>query len=615
MKKVNKIQFGIILSVFIVTLLYILWGNLINNYGQFYISRYIYWFLVFTMAYMLYLSTQSKERIRIIIILFLFFSVIIILMTYRYSPIDEAAHFDYINYIIDNHKLPTLHGSLDADTLSSVFTQNIPGNVMNHEAVQPPLYYLIMAMLTFWVKNYTLRLYIIRFLGILSLIVAYLLTCKTIKLLEENKFLEISNTKLNIIFFLVIFNPGTIIRMSYISNEHLAVLLSCIFIYLIVKLIIYGVYGKLFWKSCLTLILLMLTKNTTIFLLGILIIVLIYYKKIKEIFLCVGIIGLSLTPWFIFNIVNYGKLTGMSEHVKFVIQIVNPQNMPIEIPESIASVFNTYFVQEYGLDGIGVMLLHSLSLFLLFICVKTSICAIKNIIIILKNNFKFTYDIEERKMIINIIMIMSIVFNILVLVMGSISTKVNVIIGRYLYISFIPLVYVILIYINKWKTRYIKYVCILISLFLSISYLSTFVYIFDSNQGLLGIFAPKVEVIKINDSEKIASYSDVKIKEVEDFVEIESGNIDPQIVINTGAENEVSKVALVYDSENNGEIQLFYKAKDQEFSEENSSKMNIRQGENNKVYFNVNNKFKINDIRIDPSNNSLIKVKKIELLK
>ena len=259
--------------------------------------------------------------------------------------------------------------------------------------------------------------------------------------------------------------------------------------------------------------------------------------------------------------------------------------------------------------------MHSLSLFLLFICVKTSICAIKNIIIILKNNFKFTYDIEERKMIINIIMIMSIVFNILVLVMGSISTKVNVIIGRYLYISFIPLVYVILIYINKWKTRYIKYVCILISLFLSISYLSTFVYIFDSNQGLLGIFAPKVEVIKINDSEKIASYSDVKIKEVEDFVEIESGNIDPQIVINTGAENEVSKVALVYDSENNGEIQLFYKAKDQEFSEENSSKMNIRQGENNKVYFNVNNKFKINDIRIDPSNNSLIKVKKIELLK
>ncbi|MGG7171775.1 hypothetical protein ACQPV1_00425 [Clostridium neonatale] len=615
MRKLNKFRFGTIVSVFIFTLLYISWDNLINTYGQFYISRYIYWFLVFTMACMLYLSTQSKGRMRIIIILFLFLSVIIILLTYRYSPIDEAAHFDYINYIIDNHKLPTLHGFLDVNTLSSVFKQNIPGNVINHEAVQPPLYYFVMAILTFWIKNVTLRLYIIRFLGILSLLMAYLLTWRSIRILEENKLLNISDTKLKIIFFLIIFNPGTIIRMSYISNEHLAVLLSCLFIYFIVKLIVYGFCGKLFWKSCLTLILLILTKNTTVFLLGILIIILIYYKKIKEIFLCVGIIGLSLTPWFIFNIINYGKLTGMSEHIKFVIQIVNPQNIPIDIPESIASVFNTYFVQEYGLSGIGVMLLHSLSLFLLFICVKTFVYAIRNIIIILKNNFKFRYDIEERKIIINIIMITSIVFNILVLVMGSISTKVNVIIGRYIYISFIPLIYVILSNINQWRAKYINYSCILISVFLAISYLSTYIYIFDLNPVLLGTLAPKVEVIEMNNSEKILGYNDVKIKNEEDFIKIESGNIDPQIVINTETDNEVSKIAVVYDSENNGEIQLFYKTKDQQFNEENSSKMDIRQGENGKVYFNVNNKLKIQDIRIDPPNNSLIKIKKIELLK
>lgn len=602
----------LILEVFIV--LYLFYNNLTNSYEQFNISIFTYWAMTIIGACLIYCMSKNEKRSKLAIVLFLFIGIILVLTRRQYSPIDEAAHFDYINYIIKNHKLPTLNGVLDANALSSVFTQNIPGNVMNHEAVQPPLYYLFMALLTFFIKNLTVRLMLIRFIGLGCLIIIYIFTAKTVKLLQKHNYIKSVGKEINLIIFLMIFNPGIIVRFSFISNEHLTALLSNVLIYYILKIILEGLNPKLYWACNIMLGALILTKNTAVFFIGIMILTLIYYKKIKEIIITFGVICLAIFPWFIFNYKIYGALTGIKKHIEFVLPIVNPQKLPIDVINGVSGVFDSYFIQEYPLSGLGLMLAHLIGLFLVSIIIIYLGTVLKNGFVIYKNKMKFLYDENEKNIIVTMLFTLSIVFNIMILVFGTITTKTGIIIGRYMYISSIPVICIILHTFNNWKSKYIRYALIYISLFLSISYTAFAVSEFKQHQGILGKFAPIVETIEFNNtSNMVVNYNDADGKLFDNYIELKNGNVDPQIIIEKIKNIKFSKMILTYDSDTQGVAQVFYANDVSSFNEEISKKEEIEMGENNVTQFMMPVDSNINYIRIDLPNNSIVKLKKIEL--
>ena len=73
-------------------------------------------------------------------------------MIQPFSPIDEAAHLDYIYYIFDKNELPLMGNFFNSDLLSEVGKVYIP-QFQNHEFFQPPLYYLLTSSIFFIFSN------------------------------------------------------------------------------------------------------------------------------------------------------------------------------------------------------------------------------------------------------------------------------------------------------------------------------------------------------------------------------------------------------------------------------------------------------------------------------
>jgi len=436
--------------------------NIVHSYELFTINTRYFYYAIITLAVAFYLGGKSKVNNLLIIIFFAAIGILTIFVDKAFSVIDEGAHFDYINQIVVNYKLPTL---LDSD---------IPTGIINHEAVQPPFYYMIMALLTFLIKDYAIRFLFIRCMGLLILFGIIFMAFKTLNILYKNNIIYLNYNETFYFVILFLMNPGILLRFTRVSNESLTVLLSSLIVYVLVKALFDCFYDKLWWICNVLLISIFLSKNTGIILITGMVIILFYQKKYIRIIQSCIVFVLGISPWFLYNFFLYHSFTGMREHLEYVIPIVNPDRVREDLVPHIINLFINYInPQETGFNVFNFTILTFVSFAIFLIVVLFSLYSMKKCYYFIKNKFKFNYERSEKEIILIILITLIIVENIFILIFASYTTFVNVLIGRYLYLSAIPLIIIGILWIQNKEEYVRKLTYIIIGLALSSGYISS----------------------------------------------------------------------------------------------------------------------------------------------
>lgn len=406
-----------------------------------------------------------------------------VIWTPYYSPIDEEAHFDYILHIVNEGKLPTLFDQINVERLKELNGAGFSGNDFQYEAVHPPLYYLISALIILPFKGHIeLSFVVLRLFGVVLILGSLFFVIKAYgemvrkKLVQDNKILFYS------IVITLFVNPGFMTRMITLSNEQLVVFLATILFYMIIKFNINSMTIRQLMALSVLTSATVLTKFTSIFILGVVFMGLVIYRKWRYALCYLLIFLIIMSPWLIYNYSLYGAFTGTSLHVQFVHSILNPNHLHLGfdyIFESISRLLSTFWNPQ---EVSSILIDPSYFLMTLLNTVLVGSIAFgvwKNI------DFKILLKKDFVKSINALVAIftLSIILNVLVLAYGTYTQSVDVMLGRYLYINILPLSFLLFYFITKmFNARYqIKVASIM--LFLSCCLAVNTISILFQNQG------------------------------------------------------------------------------------------------------------------------------------
>jgi 4-amino-4-deoxy-L-arabinose transferase-like glycosyltransferase len=285
-----------------------------------------------------------------------------------WSVIDEGAHYDNIIYIAAHGSYPVLgktlaspeelaigQGRYPRHTTINPKTDGVAG--LSYEAFQPPLYYYMAAPVSLLSSNYHTKAIILRYFGLILLMVAIGLFARLSRhVLKERWLLGLAGG------LLVFFMPGVLVRMVTISNINLAIplavlivtelwiawerqshrrLLVCGFLvgcgvltdlYLVEMVPVYAcVAGSIIWRSR--------TKAS------------IAYAALG------GVIGaLVVFPWLTFNEIEYHALTASALAKREQLSLVNPKHLRFTIGQlpglTVARFFQPLMAQEWIVSSV-----------------------------------------------------------------------------------------------------------------------------------------------------------------------------------------------------------------------------------------------------------------------
>lgn len=298
-----------------------------------------------------------------------------ILTDLKYNYIDEKAHTDIIQYILKNNgQFPTVQ--------------------QNYEAVQGPVYYYVMALLLGWMPMESLYIGG-RFLGLIMLILLGRLTKKNISLLREAGIVKVSDRTVHVFMLIFIFNAQILIRMTRVSNDSLMCLLTGIIVFQFTKMMINGYDLKKLFGITILCAITFLTKATSAVIFGLVFLTCAYHKKWIDFLKQVLVYMLIVAPWFISNYMTYGALTGMKEHMEFVLPILNPHMNRPDVWHHILNYFYAYYgVSKWYDFYIFDSFTKSVSIVLLFVSFALSIGILYRSV---RSKLNFNYARDEKK--------------------------------------------------------------------------------------------------------------------------------------------------------------------------------------------------------------------------
>ena len=138
-----------------------------------------------------------------------------------WAPVDEHAHFDYVQDISDRHVMPTLDPHIELGRSFGVHT---------YEAFQPPLYYAVAAPLLKISHVHHTRILILRSFGLFLLLASvYVFWRLTALVFPARPLLPFA---FGLAFFLL---PGQIVRSITVSYQPLATFLALLCLLLLYK--------------------------------------------------------------------------------------------------------------------------------------------------------------------------------------------------------------------------------------------------------------------------------------------------------------------------------------------------------------------------------------------
>jgi len=322
------------------------------------------------------------------------FGSITILRYPLWSLVDEGAHFDNIAYIAQHHSIPVLgkafateqelaigQGIYPHRTTTVAAKDGLSG--LDYEAFQPPLYYLVATPFFFLSGNYHSKAIILRFLGLVLLLLAIALFARLSRHVLKKRW------RLGVAAGLLVFlMPGVIVRSVTISNDCLAIPIAIATITELwialersssVRLVPAGIL-----VACGVLTDLYLAEMVPVFIAGACIIVW-RSRATRDVLWAATAAAVSVvvaSPWFVFNLVEYHALTASAIAKAEQLGTVNPHHLRFTIGQipSLTSqtLFQPLMPQEWGgllldhpftyyLAGLFQVLLVPMAIFLAFV--------------------------------------------------------------------------------------------------------------------------------------------------------------------------------------------------------------------------------------------------------
>ena len=282
-KKKSSILGIIIIALLLVCISYILLFAKSNIVSSVCDRLWKYYLIMGLIMSLVFLAIKNEKIFFVYVIAIFFFFSWYSFADQSYSVVDETMNFEYVNHIIRTKQLPTFSDEVDSDFLD-LANNNLQETIIstNYEAVQTPLYYIILAILGCKIKSAYFRLRLYRILGLYSICFVYYFVNKTVRYLKNNQLFDIDEECLRATYLLTIFSPGYLFRASRLNNEILVCALMAVLIYIAVKCILDGYNPRYYWGMAIVSIALFMTKTTAIYAFCVLAIVALFQKKILK---------------------------------------------------------------------------------------------------------------------------------------------------------------------------------------------------------------------------------------------------------------------------------------------------------------------------------------------
>lgn len=390
--------------VFAVFILYDYYCRMIDEGTAFYFrnSRTVFYCVLLLFACYHYLV--SKDKPWICWLLAALIAIVWIFTEIKYSVIDEYGHTEIVEYILANHF-------------------RFPDIKENYEAVQGPLSYYIMAVLTGWLPEGN-RYFGGRVLGWFYLFLFGWITRKLLIELKKKEIIDVPDTLLNLLWLAFVINPLVLIRYTRVSNEALVGVFVAEAILLLTQVILEDDFDqKKLWLATVCCALAFLTKATAVFVFGLVFLACAYKNKWRLFFGQILLYILMLAPWFINNYRIYGAFTAIEGHLDFVLPIVNPQLEKPDLWEDLINYFGKYFLNaESGIWYDYMFLDDYIKALFLMLLFAAFLIAVGIFFAIAKKKFRYDYKHEEKK---NVLFLSFTALPVVMLIMHAIQSAMT----------------------------------------------------------------------------------------------------------------------------------------------------------------------------------------------
>ena len=369
------------------------------------------------------------------------------------SPIDEGAHEAYIQFLVEQGRLPTFYDGPVVWYDPAVGQIGSNGSPY-YEAVQPPLYYALSALLFGWIGDLRLRLIAMRLWGLVCLAVAAAFTLRAAAALQRvsGGLRDDAHLRLAMLLF---FSPAVLMRFSRLSNDTLLAPLCAFAVWQTARLLASGYKPSGMYLLGGVCGLAVLTKNTGAAVCVLPAAVALYYKKPAGLAAAAPLAALPVLPWLAWNVRTYGALTAMEYHVAFVLPIVAPDGVMPDWLGCFAQQFwpTFWLAQECTASPV--------------LCVVGDFFAVSFTLLLGRwaqqavrflrgkgRRLRFSCQAAERAAMIRTAMTAAVLGSMLLLAAGCVATGIPGLLGRYLHSMLPALVLLLLPALERLPCRF-----------------------------------------------------------------------------------------------------------------------------------------------------------------
>jgi 4-amino-4-deoxy-L-arabinose transferase-like glycosyltransferase len=275
--------------------------------------------------------------------------------------VDEAPHYDYVQTLAEDSRLPRLDGDLLHDEVLALDDGTYPGPPArearerglagrSYEAFQPPLYYLLATPVFAVAGDHEAKLFALRGLGLALLLgavaVAWLLTRR----LVPGDPLPAFGVVLTVFLW-----PGVVVRAVTVSNAALEMLLGTALSLALWRALAERSDRWLVGAGAITGAAL-LTKLTTIAFIPSLALVCAAFlleRRWRPVAFALAIPAITVTPWLASNLERYGSFTATDRAQRLLEPAVNPTRRDFgvgDLPGKHLNLLNGVLPEEWWLE-------------------------------------------------------------------------------------------------------------------------------------------------------------------------------------------------------------------------------------------------------------------------
>ena len=278
-----------------------------------------------------------------------------------WALVDEAAHYDYVQWIAEDGRLPVLDEDLVHPEVLAIEEGTYPAPPRvgagergllgrSYEGFQPPLSYLVAAPVFAAAGDHERKLRALRALGVVLLGVAVLLTWLLARRVMPDA--PLAGFSLALTFFLW---PGVVVRAATFSTAALELVAGAALSLALWRALSERSGRWLVAAGALT-GLALLTKLTLIAFapaLGVVCLAFLRERRVRPVAAALALPAAMLAPWLAFNLSHYGALTGSDEVQALTEPSLNPGGIDYsagDLPAKHVTLLNGVLPDEWWVE-------------------------------------------------------------------------------------------------------------------------------------------------------------------------------------------------------------------------------------------------------------------------